>query len=70
MADDRRGRKSTYLNGKGTPAHPGDEQGAYSLDQLMRMDTRCNSFPCTSAKNCDGTGLSGAREKSFGVSKA
>ena len=41
MSDERRGRKSTYLNSKGTPFEPGDEVvGEWSRDRLVRMDAR------------------------------
>jgi hypothetical protein len=33
------------------------------------MPRKCNSFPCTSAKNCDGTGVFGAHEKFSGSVK-
>ena len=38
---ERRGRKPTYLNGKGTPLQPGDEVvGGWSREQLEKMDMR------------------------------
>jgi len=43
MSDDskRRGRRSVYLKGKGTPTQPGDEVvGGWSREALMRMDER------------------------------
>jgi hypothetical protein len=38
-AGTRRGRKP-YTNGKHTPFQPGDEQNAYTLAELRRMDNR------------------------------
>jgi hypothetical protein len=38
---ERRGRKSTYLNGKDTPPQAGDEMvGGWSHAELERMDQR------------------------------
>jgi hypothetical protein len=36
---------------------------------MSLMVAKCNSFPCTSAKNGDRTGVFGAREKFFGSFK-
>jgi len=37
--------------------------------EMSLMVAKCNSFPCTSAKIGDWTGVFGAREKSFGSVK-
>jgi hypothetical protein len=37
---DRRGRVSTYTNGKDAPLKPGDELGAYTPERLLEMDQR------------------------------
>jgi len=40
MPDARRGRRSTYLNGKSTPLQADEREGEWPRERLIRMNER------------------------------